>query len=257
MRARMKLRMQLHQPNQRNQSGFSIVEVSLIVFIVAALAVTGLVVYQRNKSTSAKNSVAVNSAHTTGQQQNTTGTQPHAPAPALDAQQTNACRIVATVAPSNWKTFTSNQYKFSISYPSDWIADTSGGEENNSSRTPILTELLFTPPGNQGPQYGIEVTGQSLADSITDWENSVKEAQSHSSGTAFSILGENSCTFNGNEAVRIDTKQSYSTINVYDTEFYVAANGYSYKFTTNYQNSSDPLTDASLLGVVESLRLEQ
>lgn len=59
--------MRLHRPTKRNQSGFSIIEISLVVLVVAALAVTGLVVYQRHKSTSAMNSAATNQTQTVTQ----------------------------------------------------------------------------------------------------------------------------------------------------------------------------------------------
>src|SRR5260221_8780198 len=57
--------MQLHQPTKRDQSGFSVIEVLLVVLVVAALAATGFVVYQRHKSTSAKITASTSSSQTT------------------------------------------------------------------------------------------------------------------------------------------------------------------------------------------------
>jgi hypothetical protein len=68
--------MHLNRPTIRNQSGFSAIEVLLIVFVVAALAATGLVVYQRHKQSVAKSSAAIGTTQTTGQQKSGTTTQP-------------------------------------------------------------------------------------------------------------------------------------------------------------------------------------
>src|SRR6266567_5033744 len=46
--ARMRLRMQSRLPTPK-QSGFSVIEVLLIVLVVAVLAATGIVVYQRHR----------------------------------------------------------------------------------------------------------------------------------------------------------------------------------------------------------------
>jgi type II secretory pathway pseudopilin PulG len=64
--------MRLQQPNKREQSGFSVIEVLLVVLVVVVLVGSGIVVYQRYKSTSAKTSAATNAT----QPQNTTATQP-------------------------------------------------------------------------------------------------------------------------------------------------------------------------------------
>ena len=68
--------MELHRPAKRDQSEFSVVEVSLVSLVVAVLAVSGFVVYQRHKSISAKNSVATSTSQTTTQPQSSTTTQP-------------------------------------------------------------------------------------------------------------------------------------------------------------------------------------
>lgn len=68
--------MQTPQPTTTKQSGFSVIEALLVVLVVAALAVTGFVVYQHRKPNNAKNSAATSTAQTTSQQQDTTSTQP-------------------------------------------------------------------------------------------------------------------------------------------------------------------------------------
>jgi len=57
---------------QEGQSGFSIIEVSLIVLIIAALAATGFIVYQRHKLSNAKNSTTESQTQATTQQQGST-----------------------------------------------------------------------------------------------------------------------------------------------------------------------------------------
>src|SRR5437868_5585973 len=71
----MRLRMQLHKPTERDQSGFSVIEVLLVVLVIAVMAVTGFVVYQRSKS-NAKDHASINSSQSTGTTQNTTTTKP-------------------------------------------------------------------------------------------------------------------------------------------------------------------------------------
>lgn len=68
--------MYLYQPTKRDQSGFSIVEVLLVILVIAVLTVTGLVVYQHHKSSSAKNSAATKQTQPTTQPKDTTTTQP-------------------------------------------------------------------------------------------------------------------------------------------------------------------------------------
>ena len=60
---------------REHQSGFSTSVILLAVLVVAALAVTGLVVYQHHKN-STKNSAATSPTQTTTQPQSTTTTQP-------------------------------------------------------------------------------------------------------------------------------------------------------------------------------------
>ena len=57
---------------REHQSGFGTIEIVLVVLVVAVLAVTGLVVYQRHKPNSAKNSAATNHTQITTQPAQTT-----------------------------------------------------------------------------------------------------------------------------------------------------------------------------------------
>ncbi len=241
---------------KHNEKGFSAVEGLMIVLIVGMISAVGWYIWQAKQSTDKNLAVAPTSASKSTLTKKTPSITPPKASTTTPVAQTNACQVVATQAASDWKTFTDNNYKFSISYPATWSVNTSGGTENSNSHTPILNELLFTLPGHQGPQYNLEVTSQSLTDATSDWENSVKQAQSNSSGTTYTILNKDSCSFSGHDAIRINTKQSYGTTTVYDSEFYVAANGYAYKFSTAYLNDSDPFkSNNSLLAVVESLSI--
>ncbi len=59
--------MQLQRPTKRDQAGFSIIEVLLVVLVVSALAVICFVVYQRHKPSSAMNSAVTSQTQTTTQ----------------------------------------------------------------------------------------------------------------------------------------------------------------------------------------------
>ncbi len=64
--------MHLYRPTTRNQSGFSVIEVLLVVLVVAVLVVIGFMVYQRHKPSFAKNSAATNHTQITTQPVQTT-----------------------------------------------------------------------------------------------------------------------------------------------------------------------------------------
>lgn len=85
-----------------HQSGFSTTVILFAVLVVAALAVTGLVVYQHNKPSNGKNSAATSQSQTTTQSQNAITTQ----------SQPNPYQ--------GWNTYTSAEEKASFKYPTDW-----------------------------------------------------------------------------------------------------------------------------------------
>jgi len=61
---------------REHQSWFSAVRISLSVLVIAALAVTGLVLFQHHKPSNATNSAATSTSQTTMQPQSTTASQP-------------------------------------------------------------------------------------------------------------------------------------------------------------------------------------
>lgn len=119
--------MHLHQLTKRSQSGFSAIEVLLVVLTIAVLVVTGLVVYQRHKPSSTKSTAAVTgSTQTTTQPKTTTTTQP--------TQSVYA----------GWKTYTlAEDSTISFKYPSDW---TISGDFKDTSSTPYNRFFKITAP---------------------------------------------------------------------------------------------------------------
>jgi Tfp pilus assembly protein PilV len=84
------------------QSGFGRVEIVLIVFVIAALGVTGLVVYQHHKPSNAMNSAATSQTQLTTQPQSTV----------TQSAQANPYQ--------GWNTYTSAEEKSSFKYPTNW-----------------------------------------------------------------------------------------------------------------------------------------
>src|SRR6266480_2075540 len=106
----MRHRMHLHLSAKRSQSGFSAVEALLIVLVIAALAGTGFVVYQRVKSPATASLQKSNANH-----------QQTASTPSDSSTKTTTGTTDST---ATWVTFTDTAYAPStgirIKLPSDW-----------------------------------------------------------------------------------------------------------------------------------------
>src|SRR6266571_2194849 len=102
---------------REHQPGFGTIEVLLVVLVVAALAVTGLLVYQRYKPSSARNSATTSPSQTTTQPKSTTTTQP------------------AQSVYTGWKTYTSTNEKAHFQYPSNWTTTKPFTASNDTSNT--------------------------------------------------------------------------------------------------------------------------
>jgi Tfp pilus assembly major pilin PilA len=244
-----------------NQKGFTAVEGLLIVLILVVIGAVGYMVYHNehktkivNATSTSSNKPATSTKTTTATTTKQTSSAPSSTCPSI----TNAAQV-----PSGWQTYTSSKYSYSISYPSSWSVTNSGGSVDN---LPILDGVLFTPPQNQGPQYNLYVTQQSLSSAISNWQNDVKTKNYNgglSGGPTVTILSNTSCTYQGFPAAEIVTKQDDGSAGIsYDIEVDVSANNYLYDFSTNYSwtsttlsNSSDPSVGA-VLSVVESLNIK-
>ena len=245
---------------KRNEQGFSVVEFVMILVIIVLIGAAGYLVYKNHHKTSTAattNTSATKPATSTSTKATTTKQ--------ASATQTSTCPSLTNVAqvPSGWQTYTSSKYNYSISYPASWGVTNSNGSVDN---LPILDGVLFTPPQNQGPQYNLYVTQQSLSSAISNWQNDVKTKNYNgglSGGPTVTILSNTSCTYQGLPAAEIVTKQDEGSAGIsYDIEVDVSANGYLYDFSTNYSwggttlsNSTTP-TIGDVLSVVESLNIK-
>jgi cytoskeletal protein RodZ len=170
-----------NQQAKLNQSGYSAVEVLLIVLVVVALSATGFVVYQRHKSTSAKSNATTSPNQTTSQSQSTTTTQ---------TQQTTAA-----------KTHQAADGSFSFSYPTDWYINESLNTlaaEDEISLAPVSAQtpnanafrmILFvvSNPDAQ-PGYLPDGTVQKLTNGINLWTSSLARSQVPASPTSTTMM---------------------------------------------------------------------
>lgn len=139
----MKLGMHLNQPTTQDQSGFSVVEVLLVVLVVAVLTVAGFMVYQRHKSTSTTSAAARNTTHTTTKE-------------------------VQTDPYAGWNTYTNSTYGISFKYPPAWIptGDTTTDANTrgvSATKEEFATGLTGGNPTRNNNTVEIEVLGEDLA----------------------------------------------------------------------------------------------
>jgi len=243
----------------RNQSGSIDLILIAVVFILAA-GLGGYVYFQQQqakKADAAAGTGVTVASHPKAKATTTTSTLKSTPVIASTCQSlTNIPAIT-----SGWKTYTSSKYGYSISYPAPWNVSPSGGSVDKLS---ILDSLEFTPPGNQGSQYGINVTQQSLDSAIANWKADINTRNANgglSGGPKFTILNDTPCTYDDHPAVEIVSEQNEGSAGItYDIELDVSVNGYLYDFSTNFAYTTSTLTNSTdarigdVLSVVESLR---
>ena len=129
---------------REHQSGFGTVEIVLVVFVIAALAVTGLVLLQRHKNNSANNSAAT--------RQNNTATQPQSTV--TESAQANPYQ--------GWHTYTSAEEKASFKYPTNWTVtksviipiDTNADSVGIKSPSGAITMSWASALSGFGNEYG-------------------------------------------------------------------------------------------------------
>jgi len=182
--------MHLHQPTKRNQSGFSAIEVLLVILIVAALAVSGFVLYQRHKPSVVKTSAATTQNQTTTQTKDTS-TQSAQPDPY-----------------QGWNTYNDTGYAaasgISIKYPSDWQINITRVKKigNTKNPTAVINERVVFLPSSETPKE--------------EWDTCATNVSADACGAApgDKTLSSSESTVNG-LAVYIATMQnSYGTYHV-------------------------------------------
>ena len=139
-----------------NQSGFSVIELLLAILVVAALAVTDLVVYQHHKPISAKNSAATSTTQMNTPPKSTTTTQP---------AQANA----------GLTQYTNDKYGISFYYPNDWRAEERNPATSSpdTEKTELALWLVDTTAKTRPETAVILVSSRDLASEASIYGSSV------------------------------------------------------------------------------------
>ncbi len=225
--------MHLHQPTKQDQSGFGAIEVLLVFLVVAALAVTGVVVYQHHKPSSVNNVQTTNSP---------TATQPITNSP---AQPTKTNYGV--------KQYTNDKYGFSFYYPITWRVEqgdpASSVDEQYTELVLWLVDTNATAPKNK--TVYIEVSSRDLASKTAIFDGSIDGEGGKSTDYRQSL------TLKGRQTVKYTIPQS-ATVNRVIYFFAVGAKTYAvqtYNEEANLARTPDYITKFNSL--VDSLTLPQ
>src|SRR6266702_1942117 len=120
---------------RERQSGFGTIVILLTVFVIAALAVTGLLLFQHHKQDSARNSAATSTTQTSTQPQST-----------------------VTQSTQDWNTYNDTGYAaasgISIKYPPGWEINVPGVKKvgNTKNPTAVINERVVFLPSSETPQ---------------------------------------------------------------------------------------------------------
>ena len=105
--------------------------------------------------------------------------------------------------------------------------------------------------------YDLEITSESLASAVKGWGLAIhKDNVNDSPAAVYAVDANKKYRYENYPAEVIDTQETSTTpaVTMYDTEIFIAANNYLYKFETNFQNSNNPL-QGNLLTVFKSLSI--
>jgi hypothetical protein len=169
------------------QSGFGRVEIVLIVFVIAALGVTGLVLYQRQTPSRAKNIAATSPSQTTTQPQST---------------------VTQSATSQGWNTYNDTGYAaasgISIKYPPGWQINVNRVKKvgNTNNPTAIINERVVFLPSSEAPK--------------DEWNTCATNISADACGAApgDKTLSSNESTINGLAAYTATMQNSYGTYHV-------------------------------------------
>ncbi len=225
----------------KNEKGFSVIEGLITLVIIGLIGFIGWYVWDKNSESTKQNA---------------------ADPVSIQTEQLEAYEPTTTVA-GDWKTYTNDKYKFSISYPANWKIDAADGNtlaESSKATDKTFFSLGFR-PYSSGPmeiQYNLEVTHETLEQAVAWRKEIVRNSQVEDGdvGVRFTLTSEKYFTYDGHKAVRIDTTSDDGTPpNSYASEMYISANGLLYKFETSYHDKN-ALQDKDVLTVFESLKIQ-
>ena len=166
----------------KDESGFSAVEVILVVVIVALIGVVGWFVYKdHHKTTTAStaNNTSSNQPATTTKTTSTTST---------------STKTTSTTNPyAGWNTYTASDNTYTVNYPSNWVSDPCS--TNNTCSTTAEVDNYLSPSSNPSWQV-IELNHNKTSDSAKAWFDAYENVPS-----AYSCVYDNSAlTINGYSA---------------------------------------------------------
>lgn len=219
------------------QKGFGVIEMVIIVAIVGLIGAIGWSLYDRQIKSSDD------------------GTTQQAP---TDDESTTYTR--STTPPSDWKTYSNEKYKITLSYPADWTVSESvftkkAGEELQNVYSKDATEifvLCYKSNANQESCYSqININNQKFSASLDQLRNYYEDNNIE--------YTETERTIDGHEAVEFRTEAQY---NLSAQKVYiVAANDLSYVLTTVYEgdlgsDTTQPLNAQDSLTLFESIKID-
>jgi Tfp pilus assembly protein PilE len=115
---------------QRDENGFSAVEVVLVLVIVALIGVVGWLVYKDHRKTVATNNVATTtSTKATTTPKTTTPTNPYANWSSYCDTMSNGCFYY----PSSWKLVNNSQFETSVTDPTNTVSITYNNSDSKDS----------------------------------------------------------------------------------------------------------------------------
>lgn len=165
---------------REHHSGLGTLGILLIVLVVTALAVSGLVLYQRHTPSTAKSTAATSPTQTTTQAQSISATQP------------------ATMA---MNTHQAADGSFSFSYPSNWYINDSintsaaedqiilepvGAQSSNANAFRMSLWAVLSPDSQPGDLS--DGTAQKLTNGINLWTSSLARSEVPTSPTSTSMM---------------------------------------------------------------------
>jgi hypothetical protein len=161
--------------------------------------------------------------------------------------------VRTTTVPTDWKTFTSDKYKVSISYSSDWCVKIFDNQPDHA--TIGLTEIR---EGScdlaQSYLVAIDIHSESLDEIVNGYKNDTDDP--------YTVISEKKIVFDGYDAAELRFTDDSDESNPKQVQkgIFVNANGYTYTLLRIYETDREPPLDFELtaeegLTILESIKI--